>query len=138
MNDETLGVETRQIDLSQRAIVKQADEVPSDEVRAGTDTRVQMLLTAAEGAPNFAMRKFIMGEGGGMPLHANEVEHEQYVLAGRAKVVIQGEAFEVGPGSVLFIPAGAAHSYEVLEGPFEFLCMIPNFPDRIEIFQKPP
>ena len=36
--------------------------------------------------PHFAMRRFTMGEGGGMPLHTNRVEHEQYVLAGRARV----------------------------------------------------
>jgi len=27
------------------------------------------------------------------------------------------------------------HAYEVLEGPFEFLCMVPNLPDRIEIVE---
>jgi quercetin dioxygenase-like cupin family protein len=39
----------------------------------------------------------------------------------------------VGEGDVLYIPAGTAHSYRVVEAPFEFLCMVPNLPDRLEI-----
>jgi len=39
----------------------------------------------------------------------------------------------VEAGSVLFIPAGLPHAYRVLEAPFEFLCIVPNGEDRIEI-----
>jgi quercetin dioxygenase-like cupin family protein len=61
------------------------------------------------------MRRFVMGEGGGMPRHTNTVEHE------------------VSAGEVLYIPAGVPHSYRVLEAPFEFLCMVPNGPDELRI-----
>jgi quercetin dioxygenase-like cupin family protein len=44
--------------------------------------------------------------------------------------------YEVGPDDVLLIPAGVPHNYEVTEGPFEFLCMVPNLPDRIEILAE--
>jgi quercetin dioxygenase-like cupin family protein len=114
-------------------VVKRADRVPADEVRAGTATRVQVLLGAADGAPHFAMRRFIMGEGGGMPLHTNAVEHEQYVLSGRARITVGDTDHEVASGDVLYIPAGTPHAYRVLEAPFEFLCMVPNQPDRLEI-----
>jgi len=117
------------------AVVKRADRVPAEEVRAGTATRVQVLLGERDGAPHFAMRKFSMGEGGGMPRHTNQVEHEQYVLAGRARVTIGDRAHEVAAGDVLYIPAGAPHSYQVVEAPFEFLCMVPNAPDRLEILE---
>ena len=83
--------------------------------------------------PHFAMRRFIMGAGGGMPRHTNTVEHGQYVLKGRARVSIGEEVHEVGPGSVLYIPAGAPHDYQVIEAPFEFLCMVPHGEDRVEI-----
>ncbi len=114
-------------------VVKRADAVTSKDVAAGKNTRTQVLLGPDDGAPNFAMRRFTMGEGGGMPPHTNTVEHEQYVLRGRARVGIAGEVHEVSAGSVLYIPAGTPHHYEVLEGPFEFLCMVPNLPDEIEI-----
>jgi len=116
-----------------REVVKSAETVEAREVAAGHATRTQVLLGEADGAPHFAMRKFTMGEGGGMPRHTNTVEHEQYVLRGRAKIAIGTKVYEVGPEDVLYIPAGTPHSYEVLEAPFEFLCMVPNGPDKIEV-----
>jgi quercetin dioxygenase-like cupin family protein len=114
-------------------VVKRAVEVPGKEVAAGRATTVQVLLGEGDGAPHFTMRRFVMGDGGGMPRHTNQVEHEQYVVRGRARIAIGETVHEVASGDVLYIPAGAPHSYEVLEAPFEFLCMVPNGPDRIEI-----
>ena len=118
-----------------RAVVKRAAAVAGREVAAGRATRVQVLLGPADGAPHFAMRRFTMGAGGGMPLHTNSVEHEQYVLAGRARVTVAGESHEVAAGDVLYIPAGAPHAYAVVEAPFEFLCLVPNAPDRLEVLE---
>ena len=114
-------------------VVRKVADVALSEVAAGTATRSQVLLGADDGMPNFAMRRFVMGEGGGMPRHTNTVEHEQYVLAGRADVTIGERRFEVTRGDVVYIPAGVPHAYAVVEAPFEFLCMVPNRPDRIEI-----
>ncbi len=115
------------------AVVKRSREVDLQTVAAGKATQVQVLVGPADGAPNFALRRFVMGPGGGMPLHTNQVEHEQYVLTGRARVTVEGEEHEVAAGHVLYIPAGARHAYSVLEAPFEFLCIVPNAPDRIDI-----
>lgn len=120
-----------------KGVVKRAEAVAREPVRAGTSAEFQVLLGDKDGAPHFAMRKFTMGAGGGMPRHTNAVEHEQYVLGGRARVTIGDETHEVAAGSVLYIPAGAPHDYQVLEAPFEFLCMVPNEEDRIEIVEAP-
>ncbi|HEX9692006.1 MAG TPA: cupin domain-containing protein [Gemmatimonadales bacterium] len=117
--------------------LKHADDVPAEPVSAGTGTTRQVLIGPGEG-PNFAMRRFIMEPGGGMPAHTNRVEHEQYVLRGRATVGIGSRVVEVRPGSVVFIPAGTPHWYRALgEEPFEFLCMVPNAPDHIELVPEP-
>ncbi len=116
-----------------RGVVRDSREVERAPVRAGRATEMQTLLGPADGAPNFALRRFIMGEGGGMPRHVNAVEHEQYVLRGRARVTVGEEVHEVSPGHTLYIPAGTPHSYDVVEAPFEFLCVVPNAPDRITI-----
>ena len=118
---------------AEKGAVKHAPEVESREVSAGTATRTQTLIGHEDGAPNFAMRRFVMGRGGGMPPHTNTVEHEQYVLRGRARVGIGGRIHEVGPDDALYIPAGAPHFYEVIEAPFEFICVVPLGPDRIEL-----
>ncbi|MCH7547977.1 MAG: cupin domain-containing protein, partial [Candidatus Krumholzibacteriota bacterium] len=65
------------------------------------------------------------------------IEHEQYVLRGRARIGIGDDVHEVGAGTVIYIPAGTPHWYRV-EGDetFEFLCMVPNRPaDEIEILE---
>ncbi len=118
---------------STKGFVRPAAVAEFTEVRAGAATRSQVLLGPADGMPHFAMRRFVMGAGGGMPRHTNTVEHEQFVLRGRARISIGEEHFEVGPEDVVFIPAGEVHDYTVLEAPFEFLCMVPNLPDTIEL-----
>lgn len=114
-------------------VVKPADETVGQVVKAGTATETQVLLGEKDGVSNFFMRRFTMGEGGGMPLHTNTVEHEQYVLRGRARVGIADKVYEVKADDVLYIPAGVPHYYQVIEAPFQFLCLIPNQPDRVEI-----
>ena len=120
------------------ARVKRSETLERQQVAAGKAAEMQVLIGPDDGAPNFSMRRFIMGEGGGMPRHTNEIEHEQYVLKGRARVSIGDEIVEVEAGDVVFIPAREPHSYEVLEAPFEFLCMVPNGEDRVRLVGEPP
>jgi quercetin dioxygenase-like cupin family protein len=113
--------------------VKRAAEVEAKNVPAGQSTTIQVLISAQEG-PNFALRKFTMLPGGGMPLHTNTVEHEQYVLNGQAHITIGDQAFDVRQGDVVFIPEGVPHSYQNTgDDAFAFLCIIPNKPDEIKI-----
>lgn len=114
---------------------KSANEVPSTEVRAGSKTSTQVLI-GPDDAPDFAMRRFVMKPGGGMPLHTNRVQHEQYVLQGRARIQIGDDEIEVAVDDVVYIPAGVPHSYQSIgEEDFVFLCVVPNRPDKIEILE---
>ena len=116
--------------------VKHAKDVEANNVAAGKDTTIQVLISSQEG-PNFALRKFSMQKGGGMPRHTNTVEHEQYVLRGRATITIGDETHQVKTGDVVFIPEGAIHSYQNTDNePFEFLCIIPNKEDKITVVEK--
>lgn len=121
---------------SHTPFVSPAADLPATPVKAGAATDMQVLVGPAQGAPNFVLRRFIMGAGGGMPLHTNEVEHEQYVLRGRARIRIGDAVHDVAADHTLFIPAGVPHSYEVVEAPFEFLCVVPNQPDQIRLVEN--
>ncbi len=113
--------------------IKHANAVPAESVKAGDFTTIQVL----QQGPNFAMRRFVMQPGGGMPNHTNTVEHEQYVLRGHARIGIGGEEYDVQAGDVVFIPEGVPHWYQnVGKEDFEFLCMIPNKADEIKIVEK--
>jgi len=119
--------------MSTKPSVKRAADVPAQAVSAGTGTTRQVLIGPDEG-PHFALRRFIMQPGGGMPAHTNTVEHEQYVLRGSASVGIGDQVHEVRAGDVVFIPAGTPHWYKAHAGePFEFLCVVPNLPDKTEL-----
>ncbi len=96
---------------------------------------MQVLVGPDQGRTNFVLRRFIMGDGGGMPLHVNQVEHQQYVLRGRARIRVGDAVHEVRPDHTLFIPAGVPHAYEVVEAPFEFICVVPDAPDRITLME---
>ncbi len=116
--------------------VKHADDVEARDVAAGKDTTIQVLISSKEG-PNFALRRFIMKKGGGMPRHTNTVEHEQYVLRGRATITVGEETHQVAAGDVVFIPEGVVHSYQNSgDEPFEFLCIIPNKEDKITVVEE--
>lgn len=116
--------------------VKHSHDVEAKTVASGKETTIQVLISSQEG-PNFALRKFSMQKGGGMPRHTNTLEHEQYVLRGEAKITIGDETHHVKTGDVVFIPEGAIHSYENTgEEPFEFLCIIPNKEDKITIVEE--
>ena len=80
--------------------VRNVESLPAEEVKAGTATQRQVLIGPDQG-PNFAMRRFIMQPGGGMPMHTNKVEHEQYVLRGSAKVQIGDDTHHVKAGDVV-------------------------------------
>lgn len=112
---------------------KQIDAIEAISQKAGKGVSMKMLLSPDE-SPNFAMRKFTIDVGGHMPLHTNTVEHEQYVLGGRAHVVIGDQTIEAVAGDILLIPAGVPHSYETLgDETYSFLCLVPKGEDCIEV-----
>jgi quercetin dioxygenase-like cupin family protein len=116
--------------------IKHSQNVEAKNVAAGKDTTIQVLISSEEG-PNFALRKFSMGKGGGMPRHTNTLEHEQYVLRGEATITIGDKTHHVTTGDAVFIPEGAIHSYDNTgDEPFEFLCIIPNKEDTITIVDE--
>ena len=113
--------------------VKQLNEVPKVEVKSASKTTLQVLIGPDEG-PNFSMRKFTIETGGSMPMHTNTVEHEQLVLGGKAIIIIGDRTFEAKKNDVIFIPAKTVHSYQTIgDQPFEFLCVVPNKEDVMEI-----
>lgn len=116
--------------------VKSSREVPFQPVKVGEKATFQVLI-ASEEAPHFAMRRFVLAPGGHIPAHTNTVEHEQYILRGRARLGIGEQTYEVGAGDVVFIPQGVPHWYRN-EGAedFEFLCLIPNQEDRMTLVEE--
>lgn len=113
--------------------VKHMHDLPLEPLAAGEKTSKQVLISSDEG-PHFAMRRFVIEAGGHMPLHTNSVEHEQFCIGGEAEVVIGDETVIVKKNDAVFIPANIPHSYRTTsDEAFEFLCLVPNKEDIMEI-----
>ena len=56
--------------------VRRSEEIGLEEV-AGATSAARQVLVGPDLSPHFAIRRFVMEPGGGMPLHTNEVEHGQ-------------------------------------------------------------
>ncbi|MCG1004263.1 MULTISPECIES: cupin domain-containing protein [Halobacterium] len=113
-------------------LLDDTDGVPASDTSGGSSDE----QSESDGAPHFAMRRFVLDAGASVPEHTNEVEHEQYVLAGEYTVGIDGEEYTVSAGDSLLIPAGAVHWYDNPgneEG--AFVCVVPNGDDTIELVE---
>jgi quercetin dioxygenase-like cupin family protein len=119
--------------------VRRHGEIEYEPVDAADGLHKGVLVDETDGGGNLAIRRFTLAAGGAVPRHTNEIEHEQYVLAGEYTVGIDedgdgGEEFTVGAGDAIHIPAGAVHWYRN-EGKEEgaFLCAVPAGDDEIRL-----
>jgi len=88
---------------------------------------VRWLVSAADGAPNFAMRLFEVAPGGHTPRHHHPYEHEVYVLEGEGEVWQDETAYPLRAGDVVLVLPNEVHQFRNTgTGPLKFLCLIPN------------
>ncbi|WP_373190250.1 cupin domain-containing protein [Halolamina sp.] len=133
----------------QQPVVKRAADIAYESVDAAEGMEQGVLLDESDGAPNFAIRRFVLDPGASVPRHTNAVEHEQYVLEGEYTVGISeasetpladGEAvddgaeYTVSAGDTLLIPADVVHWYRN-DGDEQgaFICGVPNGDDEIQL-----
>jgi quercetin dioxygenase-like cupin family protein len=124
-------------DADPEPLVRHGEDVEYEAVGAADGLTKGVLVSDADGAPHFAIRRFTLAPGAEVPKHTNAVEHEQYVLAGEYTVGLGDEEVTVSAGDSLFIPAGTVHWYRN-EGDEEgaFLCAVPNGDDTIELVES--
>lgn len=115
-------------------LVRRADDVEYEPVDAADGLSKGVLVD--EPGADVAIRRFTLAPGGDVPRHTNEIEHEQYVLAGEYVVGIEGEEYTVGPGDAVHVPAGAVHWYRN-PGDEEaaFVCAVPTGDDDIRLVE---
>jgi len=77
-------------------------------------------------APVYALRMIEVDPGGHTPRHSHPYEHENFVVEGQGRVLVNGEWQILKPGHVVFVPANMEHTYENTgDTTFKFLCGIP-------------
>lgn len=110
-------------------VVKRFEEVPAKDVSDGREVvgvKKQVLIGPADGAPTFAVRRFVLAPGGHTPAHGHPFEHGVVVLRGRGTVLTPEGPVPIEPGSVVFVPPGERHQFRASPTEaLEFLCVIP-------------
>lgn len=78
---------------------------------------VQILLdSASAGTQDAALSLLTARDGAAAPEHTHDAAEVVYVLEGRAKMTVDGTAFEVGPGDAFYIPAAVRHTLDIPAG----------------------
>ncbi|WP_336326054.1 cupin domain-containing protein [Halovenus sp. HT40] len=117
-------------------LIRRANEIEYESVDAADGMSKGVLVNEEHGAPNVALRRFVLDPDATVPEHTNEIEHEQHVLAGQYVVGIDDEEYTVTAGDTIHIPAGTVHWYRN-EGdqPGVFICAVPTGDDEIQLVE---
>ncbi len=116
--------------------VRRSEEIDYEPLEAADGLSKGVLVDEDSGAPTIALRRFVLDAGATVPKHTNDVEHEQYVLAGTYTVGIDAEEYEVTTGDTIHIPAGTVHWYRNdSDEAGVFLCAVPTGDDEIELVE---
>ena len=84
------------------------------------------MLTAGDGAPNYAMRLFEVEPGGYTPRHRHEWEHEVYIIGGGGHVIAGGEETRIEQDDFIFIEPSELHQFRAGEDGLSMICVVPN------------
>ncbi|MEM1514227.1 MAG: cupin domain-containing protein [Candidatus Thermoplasmatota archaeon] len=109
-------------------IVKNYKEIDESEVKeeGAKNVKIQWLIDEKI-APNFAMRRFVVGRNGYTPFHKHDWEHEVFVLSGVGALIDEnGKEHELKPGNFALVMPNEMHQFKNKgKEDFIFLCLIP-------------
>jgi quercetin dioxygenase-like cupin family protein len=86
-----------------------------------------VVIAAAEGWQGHALRVFKLGPGGFTPRHRHGWEHVNYIIAGRGRLMIENEVYDLKEKDFAFVPPEREHRFENTgDDDFEFICIVPD------------
>jgi quercetin dioxygenase-like cupin family protein len=93
-----------------------------DGARPGVTMRE--MITAADGAPTFAMRLFDLAPGATTPYHRHAWEHEVFIVRGTGVVRSDRGDHPFAAGDTIFIAGDEPHCFVATDA-VQFVCVIP-------------
>jgi quercetin dioxygenase-like cupin family protein len=89
--------------------------------------KIRWLISAKDGAPNFATRLFEVDPGGHTPFHTHSWEHENFIVEGEGALVTEEGDKPFKTGDFIYVPPQFKHAYKNTgDQVLKFLCIIPN------------
>lgn len=105
-------------------IKRYEDVTPTKYDKGLAGVTMREMITAADGAPTFAMRVFDLVPGASTPYHQHEWEHEVFIVTGNGAVKSEQGDRRFAAGDTVFIPGNELHCF-VAETAVKFICVIP-------------
>ena len=110
-------------------VIGRSKEVHAHDLHDGKTifhTKKRVLIGPEQGARNFVMRLFTLGESGCSPYHTHDWEHEVFILSGKGTVKSASGSTPVSAGDFVYVPPNEEHQFlNAGPDPFEFLCLVP-------------
>jgi quercetin dioxygenase-like cupin family protein len=108
-------------------VIRNIHDTPANPVAmAGVEgIRMAVMVGRADGAPNFALRSFIVDPKGHSPRHAHDYEHEVFIVEGGGEVLLEGQYRPIRAGDVVYVPADTEHQFRAGDAGMRFLCLVP-------------
>lgn len=109
-----------------------ADVQPVEQKEYTDGVELREMITARDGAPNFALRVIDVAPGKHTPFHTHDWEHEVYVVAGSGRVRGAGGAERpIVAGDSVYVAPNEDHCF-VANGDtkLQFVCAIPKLPHK--------
>ena len=76
---------------------------------------IEFMLTGEQTAGSLTLGVATVPAGNGPPAHIHSVDDELFIIAeGEYRVYLDGEWANVGPGSVVYLPRGSTHTFQVV------------------------
>ena len=120
--------------------VDRSEQVESQAVamEGATGCSVRWLINQTDGAPNFAMRQFVVDPEGHTPKHSHPYEHEVYVLSGAGLVLEGSNEHPITAGDFVYVGPDEVHQFRNTgSAPLTFLCMVPHIPEGTPVSTVP-
>jgi quercetin dioxygenase-like cupin family protein len=87
--------------------------------------RKHELIGEAEGASLYRMRYFEVPPGGRTARERHAHDHGVLIVAGRARVTLGDETYDVAEGDVVYVAGHELHCFEALgDAPLGFVCVV--------------
>ena len=105
------------------------DEIKEKSINRGyrKGVSIRYLVVEEFGAPNFEMRYFELEKGVATSLDVHPSEHEVFVVRGQGTLILKGKEYPLRPNDALLIEPNEQHQFRHRgDGPFGFICMVPN------------
>ena len=91
----------------------------------------KVLIGPEQGWQGWVMRQFILGAEGFTPRHVHPWPHINYIISGKGTLFLDGQSYEVSPGSIAYVPDNIEHQFQNSGADeFLFLCIVPEEGDK--------